>query len=101
VEDAVAKTRELPELATEFVELAKEYVRQETVEPAKRLGRLAGFGFAAALVLVLAVLFLTIAGARVVIDLLPDGTIWSGLGYLFSAVGILIITGLIMWRASR
>ncbi|HSR14386.1 MAG TPA: phage holin family protein [Gemmatimonadales bacterium] len=97
----MAKAREIPELITEFIELAKQYIRQETVEPAKRLGRLAGLGFLAAIVLVLAVLFLAIAGARVVIELLPDGTIWSGLGYVLSAIGLLLITGIVMWRATQ
>lgn len=97
----MAKTRELPELVSEFVELAKEYIRQETLEPGKRLGRLAGFGFLAAVVLVLAVVFLSIAGARVVIELLPEGTIWSGFGYIVSAIGLLIVTGLVMWRATQ
>ena len=97
----MARTSELPELITEFVDLAKQYVRERTVEPAKKLGRLAGFGFAAAVLFVFAALFLGIAGTRALVDVMPDGTIWEGVGYLAGAVGLLIVTGFVMWRASK
>jgi hypothetical protein len=97
----MAKTSELPELITDFVDLAKEYVRERTVEPAKKLGRLAGFGFAAAVLFVFAALFLGIAGTRALVDLMPDGNIWEGLGYVAGATGLLIVTGFVMWRATK
>ena len=97
----MARTTEIPGLVAEFFDLAKRYLRQETIEPAKRLGRLAGFSFGAALVLVLAVVFLSIAGARVLIDILPDGPMWSGLGYLIASIALLGLTGLMMWRVTR
>jgi hypothetical protein len=53
------------------------------------------------LVLVLAVVFLSIAGARVLIDILPDGPMWSGLGYLIASIALLGLTGLMMWRVTR
>ena len=97
----MARTNELPELTTEFVDLAKQYVQERTVEPAKKLGRLAGLGFAAAMVFVMAALFLGIAGTRTIVDLMPDGNIWSGLGYVLGSLGLLMVTGLVMWRASK
>lgn len=97
----MAKASELPELVNEFVDLSKEYVRERIVEPAKKLGRLAGFGLAAGLLFVFAALFLGIAGTRALVDLMPDGTIWEGLGYIGGSLGLLAITGLIMWRASK
>jgi len=100
-EDAVAKTTELPEMVGEFIDLSKQYVREQTLEPAKKLGRLAGFSFAGALVLTLAVAFLSIAGARVIIERLPMGAMWSGLGYIISSLTLLILTGLLMWRVTR
>ena len=54
----MARARELPQQIGEFVELAKEYTKQRTLEPAKALGKAAGLGFAAALVFSLAALFL-------------------------------------------
>lgn len=97
----MAKIKELPELVGEFVGLAKQYVKEQTVEAAKRLGRLAGVGFAAAFVFVLAALFLAVAGMRVIVGLLPDGAIWSGFGYIIAAIAALGAAGLVMWRAAK
>ena len=100
-EAAVAKTTELPEMVGEFIDLSKQYLREQTLEPAKKLGRLAGFSFAGAIVIALAVALLAIAGARLIIDVLPDGAIWSGFGYILSSIALLMVTGLVMWRVSR
>lgn len=97
----MASPKEIPELTTEFVAMAKEYVKQETIEPAKKLGRLAAFSFAGAILFVLAAILLTIAGARTLIDVLPDGALWSGLGYIIAGVAALVVTGLVMWRAGK
>jgi hypothetical protein len=97
----VAKAKELPGLVSEFVDLAKSYVRQRTIEPAKALGRAAGLSFAAAFVFALAALFLAVAGMRLIVTALPDGQIWSGLGYILAAFGLLITVGLVAWRATR
>jgi hypothetical protein len=97
----MATAGDIPELVGEFVDLAKQYVREQTLEPAKKLGRLAGFSLAAALIFVLAAVFLAIAGMRAIVDLMPDGTIWSGFGYILSALALLAATGLVMWRAAR
>jgi hypothetical protein len=97
----VAKVRELPELVGEFVALAKEYVRQRTIAPAKALGRLAGLGMAAAVLFALGAVFLAVAGMRLIIQALPTGAVWSGFGYLIAAVGLFIVTGIVAWRATR
>ena len=87
-----SRTKELPELVREAVDLSRDYLRQETIEPAKRLGRVAGFSFGGALAFLLAALFLGIAGLRFLVDLLPEGTAWSGLGYVLWSL-VLIGTG--------
>jgi len=97
----VARTSELPEMVGEFIELARQYLREQILDPAKGLGRLAGFSFAAAIVMVLAVIFLSVAGARLIIDVLPAGVLWSGLGYVLASISLLLLTGLIMWRVTR
>jgi hypothetical protein len=97
----VAKAKEIPGLVSEFVTLAKEYVRQRTVEPAKALGRAAGLGFAAAFLFAIAALFLGVAGMRFIIWALPDGDLWSGLGYILASLGLFAVIGLVAWRASR
>jgi hypothetical protein len=97
----VAKAKELPGLVSEFVGLAKAYVRQRTIEPAKALGRAAGLGFAAAFLWALAALFLAVAGMRLIVTALPDGQIWSGLGYVLASFGVIIAVGLVAWRAMK
>lgn len=93
--------RELPQMVGEFFDMAKRYLREQTIEPARRLGRLAAFSAAASILFVLAVLFLGIAGMRAIVSVMPDGAVWSGLGYIASAVALLAVTGLVMWRATR
>jgi hypothetical protein len=98
------KTSELPEMVGEFIDLSKQYVREQTLEPAKKLGRLAGFSFAGAIVIALSVTFLAVAGTRMLIEVLPGGpdhAMWTGLGYILSSLALLVVTGLVMWRASR
>jgi len=97
----VAKAKELPGLVSEFVDLAKVYVRQRTIEPAKALGRVAGMGFAAAFLFALAALFLAVAGMRLIVTALPDGQIWSGLGYVLASLGVFMGVGLVAWRAMK
>jgi hypothetical protein len=97
----MARVRELPQMVGEFFDLAKRYLREQTIEPAKRLGRLAVFSLAASALFVLAALFLSVAGMRAIVELMPDGTVWSGLGYIASALLLLGVTGLVMWRATR
>jgi hypothetical protein len=97
----MARPSELPQLITEFIDLAKEYLRENTIEPAKKLGRLFGFSLAASLVFMLAALFLAIVGMRLLLEVMPDGAIWSGFGYILSALGLLAVTGLVVWRAAK
>jgi hypothetical protein len=43
--------REIPQIATELVDMSRDYLRQETIEPAKRLGKVAGMGIGGAMVI--------------------------------------------------
>ena len=97
----MAGPTELPQMVSEFVDMSKEYLRQETLEPAKRLGRFAGFTVVASLLFAIGGIFLAIAGTRGVIYLLPDGPNWSALGYLISAVVIALVIGLVAAIAGR
>lgn len=97
----MANVQELPELITESLDLSKQYLKQETVEPAKRLGKAAGFGFAAAILFGMAALLAGIAANRWIIRLLPEGRAWSGLAYVISALVLAAIGGLIIWLGQR
>jgi hypothetical protein len=93
--------RELPQLVTELVDMSKAYLRQETIEPAKRLGRFAGLGLGAGAVFAVAALFVGLGAYALFGQILPDGEWWvvlaRGLTVLVTAAG----AGLIAWRISK
>ena len=97
----MASPREIPDMIGEFIALAKQYLREQTIEPAKALKRVAGFSLLAALLFILAGLFTAVAGMRLIVSVMPDGVIWSGVGYLAASLGLLAVTGLVIWRATR
>jgi len=97
----MAGATELPQMVTEFVDLSKEYLRQETIEPAKQLGRFAGFTVGASVLFAIGGLLLSIAGMRGIIYLLPDGPNWSALGYILGALAIATVIGAMVGVASR
>ncbi|MBT8197203.1 MAG: phage holin family protein [Acidimicrobiia bacterium] len=106
----MAGPTELPQMVQEFVGMSKEYLRQETVEPARRLGRYAGLGFAGAAAFALGALFLGIAAVRFIIELMPgtvssevveSHTLWSGLGYIAAALVLFAVIGAIIALVNR
>ncbi len=97
----MAGATELPDLVREFTDMSKEYLLQETVEPAKRLGRYAGFSIAAGLAFAIAALFLAIATLRGILTLLPDGPNWQALGYALTGIALVAVAGVIVGLTSR
>ncbi len=97
----MANINEIPNLASELVDLSKTYLQEQTIAPAKRLGRVAGISLAGGVLLAAGFLLLAIAGVRVVVDLLPDGRAWMALGFAIGTVVAGGIGALIIWRASR
>ena len=96
----MSNVNELPEMATELVELSKEYLRQETLEPAKRLGKVGGLSIGAGMLMAIGVILLATAGLRFLIDIFPEGGLWTALALFTSAVVSAAIAGLIIWRAT-
>ncbi|NND04080.1 MAG: hypothetical protein HKN91_14965 [Acidimicrobiia bacterium] len=92
----MASATELPDLVREFTDLSKEYLLQETVVPAKELGRYAGFAVGAAISFAVGALLLGIAGVRLIIEVLPEGPNWSALGYLIATVVLVLLSGLLI-----
>lgn len=97
----MSNVQEIPELITESFDLSKRYLKQETVEPAKRLGKAAGLGVAAAMLFGMATFLGGIAVNRWIIRLLPEGRAWSGLAYLISALVLVAVAGLIIYLGRR
>lgn len=87
----MAKLQELPALIVEFRDLAKEYLLQETVGHAKKLGRFAGFSLGAALLWAIGGLLISIAAMRAIVDALPDSAYWEALGYVIAAVALVLV----------
>ena len=92
----MADIQDVPALVREFYVLAKSYLLQETVEPAKRLGRFAAYSFVAAVLWTLAVVLLGVAGLRTMYDLLPSTPYWEALAYVGSSVVLVVFMALLI-----
>ncbi len=68
--------KSIPNLATELWDLVRAYVKQETIEPAKGLGRFVVWGVAGSLLLGLGTVLLVLAVLRALQD--QTGTIFDG-----------------------
>ena len=88
-------------MVTDLVDMTKEYALQETVEPAKKLGKAAGMSLLAGFLWSVGALLIAVAGMRYLVRALPDTPLSSALGYTIAAVGLLSIAGFIMWLVTR
>jgi hypothetical protein len=87
----MAQIQDVPKLVGQFVDLAKEYLLQETLGPAKKLGHFAGYSIGAAALWAAALVLLSVAGLRALIDVLAPGPYWEALGYVIFS---LLLVGL-------
>jgi len=92
----MAKLQDLPGLIIQFWELSKEYLLQETVGQAKKLGRFAGYSVGAAALWSVAVLLIGVAGMRGLISVLPEGPYWESLGYVITVVVLVIVAAIVV-----
>lgn len=97
----MANPQEIPELASELLQLSKDYLRQETIEPAKRLGRLAGFGLMAGALFAVAALFLALGAYAAFRLVLPDGAWYVVLARGLTVLAVGAAAALIGWRMTR
>ena len=86
----MADIQDIPRLIREFVDLAREYLLQETVEPAKKLGYFAGMSVGAGALWSMALILLSVAGLRALVGVLGDGPYWEALAYVIYAVGLVV-----------
>ncbi len=87
----MADIGDLPRLVVESYDLAKAYLVQETVEPAKRLGRFAGVSLGAAVLWAAGGLLLAVAAMRTIVRALPDGVYFEALGYVATALVLALV----------
>lgn len=97
----MANPQDIPQLATELVDMSREYLRQETIEPAKQLGRQAGMGVGGAAVASLGAFLLAWALYHLLKVVLPEGEWYVVLARLLTAVGAAGGMGLVVWRMQR
>ncbi len=93
--------KELPELVTGLYTMSKDYLVQETIEPAKELGRYAGFGAGAGALFAVAALLLVFSFYALMKIVLPEGEWWVVLARGLTALASLAAAGVIGWRMSR
>jgi hypothetical protein len=95
------RPREIPQLVGELFQLSKQYLRQKTLDPARRLGRFAGFGLAAAVCFAGASLLLILAVFALLRRVLPDGAGWAVVARLITSIAAGGGAGFIGWRMTR
>lgn len=95
--------KQIPELSTELFEMSKEYLRQETVEPAKKLGRFAGFGIGGAVLFAFASIFSILGVYALFQSVLPleDSDWYNVLARGLTVIVAGAVAGVIAWRMSR
>ncbi len=93
--------KEIPQLTQELIEISKAYLMQETVEPAKQLGKIAGISLAGGMLLALGALFLVLGANQGFLVLFDDGRLWVALASLITAIVALAIGALAGWRATK
>jgi hypothetical protein len=93
-------SQELPDLVRELVDMSKEYLRQEALEPAKKLGRHAGFGLGGGALVAIASILLTLGVFALLRRLLPDTPWWAVAARGFTALVAGGAAGLVVWRLS-
>jgi Putative Actinobacterial Holin-X, holin superfamily III len=91
---------EIPQIAGELVDMSRDYLRQETMEPAKRLGKQAGLGLGGAVLLAIGAVCLAWALYYGLQLLFPEGEWWVVLSRGLTAVAAAVAAGIIGWRMS-
>lgn len=80
--------------------MSREYLRQETLEPAKRLGKQAGMGVGGAIVMAIGAVCLAWGLYYGLTMLLPDGEWWVVLARGLTAIAAAAAAGIVAWRIS-
>ncbi|MFV2074004.1 MAG: phage holin family protein [Thermoanaerobaculales bacterium] len=94
----MANPKEIPQIATELIDMSREYLLQETIEPAKRLGKVAGMGVGGAVVLSIGAFLMAWALYYGLNILFPVGEWWVVLSRFLTALAAAGTAGIIVWR---
>ncbi len=96
----MSNPQEIPQIVTELVEMSRDYLRQETLEPAKKLGKHAGMGIGGALVMGIGSVCLAWGLYHGLTMLLPEGEWWVVLARGLTAIAAAGAAGIVVWRIS-
>ncbi|MEE8407487.1 MAG: phage holin family protein [Acidimicrobiia bacterium] len=98
----MAEPQEIPQIATELIDMSREYLLQETIEPAKRLGKVAGMGVGGAVALSLGAFLMAWALYYGLVALFAEvvnhSQWWVVLSRFLTALVAAGVAGIIVWR---
>lgn len=94
----MAEPQEIPQIATELVEMSREYLIQETLEPAKRLGKVAGMGVGGAMAFSLGAFLMAWGIYYALVMAFPEGEWWVVLARFLTALIAAGTAGIVVWR---
>lgn len=96
----MADFQELPQLVRDLAEMSKDYLRQEVVDPAKKLGRQSGMGIGGAILFSLGAFFALLGVYALMKMVLPASEWYVVLARLITAAVGAAAAGLVAWRIS-
>lgn len=91
-------SKEIPQIATQLVDMSREYLRQEVVEPSKSLGKQAGLGVGGAVLVAIGAILAAWGLYYGLIIWLPEGDWYVVLARGITAVVAAGLAGLVAWR---
>jgi hypothetical protein len=95
--------KSVQETGQELLELLRDYARQETFDPLKRLGLYLAWGIGGALLLAVGIFFVALGGLRALQT--QTGTTFTGglswLPYFIIAVALLVVVAISAFRISH
>ncbi len=94
----MSNTQEIPQIATELVEMTREYLIQETLEPAKRLGKHAGMGIGGAIIMSIGAVCLVWGLYYGLVLLFPENAWYVVLSRFLTALVAAGVAATIGWR---
>ncbi|MYA38438.1 MAG: hypothetical protein F4194_04395 [Acidimicrobiia bacterium] len=92
--------RELPHQVAELIELAKKYLRQETIDPVGRLGRSVAIAGSVAALVSLGAVLASVALHRFLLESLPE-TSWWAVAAAGITSAVFLGAALVVGRAAR
>ena len=93
------EVKDLPEMVGELLQMSKDYLRQEALGPARRLGRVAGYGVGAGVAFAIGGVLWAVVGMRALARGLPDGWDWSA--YVMAAAVLAVVVAGVVAAARR